>query len=215
MTRQCRAFGIADAFIGCACRRLAALGDFDGACRVHIPGMTEIEIGDIARHQRGIGESGAIVLTGVTRDIAGRTHGFAHGFWREIGGAGGGLALTEIHGHTDAAVTMIFECLDLTQAYGDGQTRLQTHARFTGARAQTLGLVEYLLHQAFQFRRLRQIRPTCFDYLVCHQQPRLQLKFISHGPHGKHRRYKILWERALPANISATMGSRPKTSPTG
>ena len=91
--------GVADARIKTARRPFALQGDLDRLLRRNIPGMSQIKIGDLLRHQRRIGETGIFILSGVTGDAASRRHRIANGVTTKIGGAGRTLALTDIDCH--------------------------------------------------------------------------------------------------------------------
>ncbi len=92
-----RAFGVADPRIAATCRVFALARDAGGLVGAHLPGMIQVEIGDVARHQLGIGQPGGRVFRGVAGDPAGGGDGLANRLGAQVGGAGGALALAEIH----------------------------------------------------------------------------------------------------------------------
>ena len=98
-----------------AARGLAFPRGFHRLLRRQVPGMIEIEIGNVARQLFGIGEARAIVFGGVARDVAGLLDGFGDGARREVRGAGGALALAEIHRDAHAAIALVFDRLDFAR----------------------------------------------------------------------------------------------------
>ena len=79
MAADARTLGIGDAGIHGAPRRLAFPRGLHRLLRRQIPGMIEVEIGNVARQLFGIGEARAIVFGGVARDVAGLLDGFGDG----------------------------------------------------------------------------------------------------------------------------------------
>src|SRR5690606_25782995 len=111
------AVGIADARVGVAPGLLRLQRQRDGAFGVDVPGMPGIELAQVARHQRRVGEAGSGIVFGVARDRAGLGHGRGQALLAQVGGAGAALALAEVHGDRDAAVARGFDRLDLAHAH--------------------------------------------------------------------------------------------------
>ena len=139
MAADARAFGIGDARIDGAARGLAFARGFHRLFRRQVPGMIEIEIGNVARQLFGIGEARAFVFGGVARDVAGLFDGFGHGARRQVGGAGRALALAEVHRDAHAAIALVFDGLDFAQPDRGRQALLQADIGFGLGGAQLAG----------------------------------------------------------------------------
>src|SRR3569623_946017 len=151
VTRHARAFRIGDARIHRARRRFALQRELDRALGGDVPRVIEIEIGDRACHERRVGEARAIVLCGVTRDIAGRAHRLLDGLRRIIRRAGRTLALPEIHGDAETLVAVVLDRLDLAEPHGHRKTALRAHAGLGRACTLARGRVEYRGDHRLQF----------------------------------------------------------------
>ena len=104
------------------------------------PGVVQVEIGKLGGHQLLVGETGAIVLRGVSRDAAGGRHRVANRRGRKVGGARRTLALSEVHAYPKAAVLGVLDGLDIAQSRGDAETGARADARFRGARSEAFSL---------------------------------------------------------------------------
>ena len=113
-----------------AARGLARPRGFHRLLGREIPGMIEVEIGNVARQLFGIREARAFVFGGVARDVAGLLDGFGHGARRQVGGAGRALALAEIDRDAHAAIALVFDGFDFAQADGGSQSLLQADVGF-------------------------------------------------------------------------------------
>lgn len=79
VTGQAAAIGIADARImGKRCG-LALQGQLDGLLRLDRPGMVKIQVGQLAGHQRRVGQASAVILAGMLGNRQRGGHGFANG----------------------------------------------------------------------------------------------------------------------------------------
>ncbi len=130
MAADTRALGIGDARIDRTACGLAFPRGFHRLLRRQVPGMIEVEIGNVARQLFGIGEARAIVFGGVARDVAGLLDGFGDGARREVCGACRALALAEIHRDPHAAIALVFDRLDFPEANRGRQAFLQTDIGF-------------------------------------------------------------------------------------
>ena len=106
------------------------------------PRVPGIQVGEIRRHQRGIGQPCGFVVFGVAGDGAGLLDGGIQAFFAQVGGAGAALALAEIHGHTDATVTGGFHGLHRAHAHVDVQAALFAATDLGLGGAQRLGTVQ-------------------------------------------------------------------------
>ena len=111
------ALGIADARIHRQSGRLALARQLDGPLRRQIPGMIEIEVGDLARQRLRIDEPGVGILRRVAGDGAGLLDRLAHRRGRQVGGARRALALAEVHRHRQSPVALVLDGVDLAQAH--------------------------------------------------------------------------------------------------
>ncbi len=118
------AVGIADARIRFAPSVLAGQGQIQGLVGLHRPGMPEVEIGELRRHPVHVGQPCGFVVLGVAGDGAGLLDRGLQAFLAQIRRAGAALALAEVDGHADAAITGRFDRLDLAQAHVDVQPAL-------------------------------------------------------------------------------------------
>ena len=108
--------------------------------------MIEVEIGELLRHQRFVGETRTGILGGVARDVASRFDGFTNRLWIEIGGAGTALVAAEIHADAEPVILLMLDGFDLAHA---GRDRQPLRHRQTG-----LGLGgAFFLRQRQRFRK--------------------------------------------------------------
>jgi hypothetical protein len=115
------AVGIGDSCIAVAPGGLAGQRQVDGAIGVQRPRMPGVEIGKPARrrlrHERCLGQAGGRVVLGMARDRTGLFDGGVQALLAQVGGAGAALALAEVLGHGDAAVTGGLHRLDRAHAH--------------------------------------------------------------------------------------------------
>ncbi len=112
--------------------------------------MIEIEIGDVTRQLVGIGKARAFVFGGVARDVAGLLDGLGHGARRQVGGAGGPLALAEVDRDAHAAIALVFDGFDFPQADGGSQSFLQADVGFGLGGAQLAGQLQRFGNDALE-----------------------------------------------------------------
>ena len=95
----------------------------------NIPGMIQIQIGKMLRHQIPIGESGAGVFRGIFSDIAGSLNCLADGFRIQIRGTCTAFVLPKINTDAQAIVLLMFDGLDGSHARCHRQTLRNREAR--------------------------------------------------------------------------------------
>jgi hypothetical protein len=104
--------------------------------------MEKIEVGNLTREQRGVRQTGAVVLRGVTRDRERGTHRLLERGRREVGGAGVAAprvrALADVNRDADALVAVVLDRLDRALAHGYRQAAAFGNVALAGARAQPL-----------------------------------------------------------------------------
>ncbi len=146
-----RAFGIGDALVGPG-RVLAGGGQVNGLLRRHGPGVPEIQVGKVLRHQFGIGQAAAGVVLGVAGDVAGPLHDLVQGSLAQVRAGRRALALAEIHRDRQAPVAVVLQGLHLAQAHGGAQRPLvaRGHLHLVGALPSRVG--EHALRHGFQLR---------------------------------------------------------------
>ena len=132
------AFGIAQPRIGCESGRLAIARQRHGLLRRQVPRVVEIEVRHLARQAFRIGETRILVSGSMARDGGRLAHDLAHRIGPQIRRAGRALGLAEIHRERQAAVTMIFDGIHLSETHRRGEPALQAGiglgmARTTGA----------------------------------------------------------------------------------
>ena len=145
--------GIADALVGGEGCRLAGQGQFHRLFRRNRPGVIEVQVRQFARHQRGVGEAGAIVFRGMLGDGQGCRHRLADRRLAARRGAGRALALADVQGDAEALVAVELDRLDLALADRGGQALLHRHRHFTGAGALAARLGDDLLDLRLQVRQ--------------------------------------------------------------
>ncbi|MNP16668.1 hypothetical protein D3C76_1090750 [compost metagenome] len=126
------AVGIEDTRVGVERRRLAGQGHLDGLLRLEVPVVVQVQVRDLAGHQRCVGQAGTFVLGGMLGNRQGGGDGFADRFRATGRGAGRAFALAHIEGDAKALVAVELDRLDLTLAYRGGQALLQRHRHFAG-----------------------------------------------------------------------------------
>src|SRR5450756_2969881 len=118
--RDPRPFGVDDARVQGERRSLAGARTLDRFIDGQIPGMEQVEVMDLARHQLGFGEAGTVVARGKARDADRRRHRVGERLGREIRGAGKTLALAEVGGDAYALVAVVlYGCLLYTSDAAD------------------------------------------------------------------------------------------------
>ena len=127
---QRRALGVVEPLVEREPGRLAGARTLDRFLGLDRPGVVELEVGDVAREQRGIGEPGAVVGRGVAGDRRRLGDRLAHGRGRNIRGAGRALALAEIDGDGEAAVAVVLDRVDLAHAHRRREAALQAGVGF-------------------------------------------------------------------------------------
>ncbi|MNN22563.1 hypothetical protein D3C81_1359240 [compost metagenome] len=122
--------------------------------------MVEVQVRQLARHQRGIGQAGAVVRGSMLGDRQRCRHGFADGVRALRRGARRALALAEIEGDAEAAVAVELHRLHLALAHAGGQPLLQRHRHLAVGRALATRLGEDRLDLLLQPRQ--GLRPHAF-----------------------------------------------------
>ena len=112
--------------------------------------MVQIQIRAILRHQRRIGQAGAIVLGGEAGDVERRLDRFAQRLRRKVGGAGVTLALADIDGDPDALVAVELDGFDLVATDADRLAEALGNIDLAGRRALVAGMFEDILGQLLQ-----------------------------------------------------------------
>lgn len=74
------AIGVEDAWVGIESRRLTGQRHLDGLFRLQGPVMIKVEIGNLAGHQRRIGQACTLILGGMLGNGQGGRHGLANRF---------------------------------------------------------------------------------------------------------------------------------------
>ena len=121
LTAHGGALGVGNAGVHVQARGLTFARQLDRALRGEVPGVIEIEIGDLAGQRAGVHQPGIRILGGVTGDRTGLFHRLAHRGSRQVRGARRALALPEVDGHSEAAVALILERVDLAQPHAHRQ----------------------------------------------------------------------------------------------
>ncbi|MNT21770.1 hypothetical protein D3C72_1571210 [compost metagenome] len=86
--------------------------------------VIEVEVRQVAGHQRRIGKARAVVLGGMLGDGQGGRHRLANGVLAARRGAGRALALPDVEGDAEPLVTVEFDCFHFALANGGGQSLL-------------------------------------------------------------------------------------------
>jgi hypothetical protein len=107
---------------------LAALRQQHGVLHAQRPRMPQVEVGKLRGHQRGIGQSGGRIGLGMPRDGAGVLQRRSDRRGLQISRAGAALALTEIHGEAEAAITRVLDGFHLAHAHIDVESGLHAGA---------------------------------------------------------------------------------------
>ncbi|MNF39855.1 hypothetical protein D3C84_208480 [compost metagenome] len=141
-------------------RRLAGQRLLDGLFRRDRPRMIEIQIRQLAGHQRRIGKACAVILGGMPGDGQRRRHGLADRLRALRRGARRALALAEIEGDAEAAVAVELHRLHLALAHAGGQPLLQRHRHLAGRRTLLARLGKNRLDLFLQSRQ--GLRPHAF-----------------------------------------------------
>ncbi len=144
------AIGIGDARIGTTPGRFAGQGKFHRVMRVQRPRVPGVQVGEVACHQRRVGQARGRIVLGVAGDGAGLGHGRLQAAVLQVGGAGAALALAEIHGDGDAAVVGGLDRFHFAQADIHVQPAVLTAADLGLAGTQRAGLVQQPLRDASQ-----------------------------------------------------------------
>ncbi len=110
---------------------LGAAGDLDGALRIELPGMEQVQIQRVALELLRIGQSGGLVDGRVARDVVGRLRRLADRRPGKIGRRGMAAALAQVHGDAQPLVARVLDGLDLSLARGHRQSG--RFARLAGA----------------------------------------------------------------------------------
>ncbi len=142
LRRDAGAFRVGDARVHRERRRLARARPLDRLLHRQIPWMVQIEIGQIARQQVGIGQPGAVVGGREARDRERRLHRVPHRLRREVRGAGMTALLAEVDGDAHALVAVVLDGLHLTSAHGDVLAEALADFGLGGAGPEAAGVVE-------------------------------------------------------------------------
>ena len=131
------AFGVRDA-LGVDRHRRGFARDrhVAGALRRDLPGVRQVELGHVPRKVCRVGQSRARILGRVFRDRAGLGHGLAQRGGTEVAGARAALAGAEVHGDAHAAIALVLDRLDFTEARTDAQAHVHADGRFGLARTE-------------------------------------------------------------------------------
>ncbi|WBJ39966.1 hypothetical protein PALA42_01640 [Pseudomonas aeruginosa] len=147
------AVGLGHPLVGGERRCLASQGTFHGLLGTQAPWMIEVQLGQLAGHQRGIGETGAFVLGGMAGDRQRRRHRLADGRLAGRRGARRALALACVEGDAETLVTVELDGFHLALAHAGGQALLQRHRHFAGTGALAAGLGDDLLDLLAKVRK--------------------------------------------------------------
>ncbi len=164
MRRQRGTLGVPQALVGRQTRRLALLRERDGFLWFDGPGVVKVQLHDGACHVGRIRQARAWVFGRVAGNGAGLAHGLVHRGVAQVAGTGGAFALPHIDGHTEAAITVVFDGVDLAHAYRDRQALLQADIGFGLAGAQFARPLQQARHHCGEFRNA-----ACVDFL-CHRR---------------------------------------------
>jgi len=97
--------------------------------------VEQIQVGQLASHQGGVGQSGERVFRGVPGDGQGRRDRFANGLLTTAGGTRRALALPHVQGDAEALVTVEFDGFHLALTHRGGQPLLHGDRHFAGTGA--------------------------------------------------------------------------------
>src|SRR5690606_26088358 len=174
------AVGVLDTGVSSERGRLAGQCPLDRLLRRDRPGVIEIQLRQIARHQRRVGQTGAIILARVFGDRQGGRHGLANGLDTGCRSTGRALALAHIQGDAEALVAIEFDGLHLTLAYGDGQSLTCRDGHFAGTGALAPGLGKDRLDLLLQC--VQGLRPDAFYFT--HNHSRFSWRSPANGVQG-------------------------------
>ncbi|MCY1523269.1 hypothetical protein D9M68_581600 [compost metagenome] len=118
------AVGFADALVGLEGRGLADQRLLHRLLGGDGPVVIEVEVRQVAGHQRRIGKARAVVLGGMLGDGQGGRHRLANGVLAARRSAGRALALPDVEGDAEPLVTVEFDCFHFALANGGGQSLL-------------------------------------------------------------------------------------------
>ncbi len=131
LTVERATLGIRDTRIHLQPGSFTASRQFDRPFGCHVPGMIEIEIGDVPGERLRLDEPGVGILRRVTRDSAGLLDSLAHRVLTKVCCARGAFALTEVHCDPKTPVTLVFDRVDLAQAYSHAEPLAYIGVGFT------------------------------------------------------------------------------------
>ena len=146
------AVGVLDPPIRGEGRRLTAQGLLDGLLRGDRPGVVQIQLRQLARHQRGISQACRLIFRGMFGDGQRRRDGFANRRFTAGRGTGRALALTHIQRDTKTLVTVEFDRFHLTLTHRGGQALLHRYRHLAGTGALLSCLGNDLLDLRLQLR---------------------------------------------------------------
>ncbi|MNE00026.1 hypothetical protein D3C80_924210 [compost metagenome] len=147
------AVGVLDPAVGGKRRGFAGQGLFDGLFRSDVPLVEQVEIRNIARHQRGIRKARGFVFRSVFGNGQCSGDGFANRIRTAGRGAGRAFALPHVQGDAKPLVAVELNGFDFTLAHRSRQPLLQRHRHFTGAGPLALGFSDDLLDLFLQCRQ--------------------------------------------------------------
>ena len=144
------ALGIGDSRVCAPGRVLGTQRQPFGRRDVDFPGMMEIQIGQIARHQFRIGQPGILVLGGEFRDAHGFAHGLLDGVRRVVHRAGAALAAAAIDGDGKSPVALPLHRFQLPHAHGDRKALVVADRGLGLVGSQPAGQLDGLTCRGFQ-----------------------------------------------------------------
>ena len=104
--------------------------------------MPQVEIGNVARDEIGIGKPRSRIGCGEARDRKRGIDGVAQGLQRKIRAARVPALLTDIDRHAETFVAVVLDGLDFAAAHGDRLPETFAHFGFRRSRATRLRVVE-------------------------------------------------------------------------
>ena len=139
-------FRVADPWIDATRRVFAGAGYLCCCIGIDFPGVEQVEIRHVARHQCGIREAGRRVFGGVPGNPACGGDSLANRRVAQIGGVGRAFTLTKVHRDPQSVVAGVFDGLGLTQAHRYRQPGLGRHAGLRGICTKPARLLQQVLY---------------------------------------------------------------------
>ena len=130
----------------CSQRRAVSIA----SSTVNAQGWYKSRSGQLLRHQRRIGQAGAVVFGGEAGDVERRLDRLAQRLRREIGGAGVALALADVDGDADALVAVELDGFDFVATHADRLAEAFGDIDLAGRRALVAGMLQDILGQLLQ-----------------------------------------------------------------